>query len=97
MFIVVKAVATSPPTLTSTAVVCVSRSDLLQQTLHGLDVAPPPGFPAIALPPIWKRKHRTNEANLRELQSASDVVTCQRGLRCSADLLFSCQCRLRQL
>lgn len=38
--------------LTSAAVVRVSRSDLLQQTLHGLDVAPPPRLPPVALPPV---------------------------------------------
>lgn len=39
--------------LTSAAVVRVSGPDLLQQTLHGLDVAPPPWFPAVTLPPVW--------------------------------------------
>lgn len=31
----------------------VSGPDLLQQTLHGLIVAPPPGLPAVTLPPVW--------------------------------------------
>lgn len=31
----------------------VSGPDLLQQTLHGLNVAPPPGLPAVTLPPVW--------------------------------------------
>jgi hypothetical protein len=39
--------------LTSAAVVCVCGPDLLEQTLHGLDLAPPPGLCSVPVPPVW--------------------------------------------
>lgn len=71
----------APFRLTSAAVVRVSGPDLLQQTLHGLNVAPPPGLPAVTLPPVWASdRERQGERVSGRRWRRSNRWTCDRPL-----------------